>query len=108
MKVLGFEDKNLYRQAREGHLISNFKGNYIMNGRGDCGQNIPPKLEVEGRSFTPLRKNLPTRLEVEGKSSSSFKRDGDVQQAAQILHRSDSSSSPPLSVPPHLPSHPKK
>ena len=55
MKVLGFEDKNLHRQAREGHLISNFKGNYIMNGRGDWGQNLPPKLEVEGRSSTPFQ-----------------------------------------------------
>ena len=47
MKVVRHERKNLYRQAGEGQLICNFKGDTILNGRGDWGQNLPPKLIVE-------------------------------------------------------------
>ena len=46
MKILYFEDKNLWRQAREGMLIAEYSGDKILNGRGDWGQNLPPKLEV--------------------------------------------------------------
>ena len=50
MKVVKFEEKNVYRQAREGYLISNFTGDKLLNGRGDWGQNLPPpQLEVEGK-----------------------------------------------------------
>ena len=43
-----FEEKNLSRQALEGFLIANFKGDIILNGRGDWGQNLPPLLTIEG------------------------------------------------------------
>ena len=53
MKVVSHQEKNLYRQSLEGHLISTFKGDHLLNGRGDCGQNMPPTLEVERPSFHP-------------------------------------------------------
>ena len=53
MKILKFVDKNLYRQAEEGHRIQNFKGDKILNGRGDWGQNLPPRLEIEGKRAPP-------------------------------------------------------
>ena len=53
MKVLYFEEKNLSRQAREGQLIAEFSGDKILNGRGDWGQNLPPRLEVEGKRPPP-------------------------------------------------------
>ena len=37
MEITHIESKNLHRQAREGHLIMHFKGDYILNGRGDWG-----------------------------------------------------------------------
>ena len=53
MRIVKFEDKNVYRQAREGFLIANFSGGKLLNGRGDWGQNLPPRLEIEGKRPPP-------------------------------------------------------
>ena len=48
MKLVEFSPFPLQRQAKEGHLITNFKGDVLMNRKGDWGQNLPPRLIVEG------------------------------------------------------------
>ena len=53
MKVIGFQEKNVYRQAKEGCLIADFSGDKLLNSRGDWGQNLPPRLEVEGKRPPP-------------------------------------------------------
>ena len=57
MKINKFEHKNLHRQASEGQMITNSKADNLLNGRGDWGQNLPPKLVIEdsGRQI-PKRK----------------------------------------------------
>ena len=64
MKVLRFEEKNLHRQAYEGHLIQNFQGSKLFNGRGDWGQNLPPRLKVEGNG-PPKRKFMMSQTSTE-------------------------------------------
>ena len=46
-KVIKYHDRPLQRQAHEGFLIANFKGHKILNGRGDWGQNLPPRIMME-------------------------------------------------------------
>ena len=53
MSILKIEEKNVYRQAQEGVYITSFKGDCILNGRGDWGQNLPPKLEVDRKRQAP-------------------------------------------------------
>ena len=46
MKVRKVEERPLYRQVGEGIYIQNFRGDKILNSRGDWGQNLPPTLET--------------------------------------------------------------
>merc|ERR1711954_390134 len=48
MRVVAFTKFNLQRQALEAHHINMNAGNNVLNRRGEWGQNLPPKLVVEG------------------------------------------------------------
>ena len=37
----------LQRQVHEGHLISSFKGDEVLNRKGEWGENLPPKIIIE-------------------------------------------------------------
>ena len=47
MKVLSVQKSPLIRQSEEGLLINSFKGDVIMNRKGEWGNNLPPRLELE-------------------------------------------------------------
>ena len=47
MKVVRFHKSNLARQAHEGQEIADYKGDRIMNRKGEWGSNLPPVLTVE-------------------------------------------------------------
>ena len=47
MKVHSQHRSALQRQATEGYLIGSFKGDHLMNRRGEWGQNLPPVLTIE-------------------------------------------------------------
>ena len=47
MKVLNTHRSPMERQIKEGQLISSYKGDEILNQKGEWGQNLPPRLVVE-------------------------------------------------------------
>ena len=49
MEVVRLEPKPLHRKTLEGMKISEHKGGFLMNRRGEWGQNLPPKFGVLGR-----------------------------------------------------------
>ena len=58
MSCVKFTKGNLHRQSLEAHLISNTKNINFLNRKGEWGQNLPPKLEInsEGRRNGPKRR----------------------------------------------------
>ena len=48
MKHKSFHNKPLHRQCEEAHLIEMYKGTKITNRKGEWGQNLSPKLVIEG------------------------------------------------------------
>merc|ERR1711954_427636 len=64
MKVEGYYQQPLYRQTREGQLISDYQGGTLLNRRGEWGQNLPPKLEIvvdDRIQPTKSKKSIPKR-----------------------------------------------
>ena len=57
MKVKSVHDKPLHRQCEEAHLIENFSGQKIMNRKGEWGQNLPPRLTIEGEVQGQTKRN---------------------------------------------------
>ena len=57
MKVKSVHDKPLHRQCEEAHLIENFSGQKIMNRKGEWGQNLPPRLTIEGEGQVQTKRN---------------------------------------------------
>ena len=47
MTVKEVHDSPLMRQSTEGYQIANFKGDLLLNQKGEWGQNLPPKLVIE-------------------------------------------------------------
>ena len=56
LEVLKRFAKCLERQIFEGYRIRNYKGEKIMNRRGDWGQNLPPQFSIEREKEAPPRK----------------------------------------------------
>ena len=48
MKVLKSHKYPLGRQSWEGRLVEDFKGDLVLNQKGEWGCNLPPKLVIEG------------------------------------------------------------
>ena len=46
MEVTRTFDTPLQRQATEGYKISNYRGDIVVNRRGEWGCNMPPQLQV--------------------------------------------------------------
>ena len=46
----------LSRQAHEGYTIANFKGDILINRKGEWGSNMEPTLTLEDRGRTEDRK----------------------------------------------------
>ena len=46
MEVMKTFETPLQRQATEGYKISNYKGDIVVNRRGEWGCNVPPQLQV--------------------------------------------------------------
>ena len=58
MKVTRTHKSPMYRQITEGQMISKFKGDKVLNQKGEWGQNLPPKIVVEdGRQEDHLYTN---------------------------------------------------
>ena len=53
MRVVADHKTPLPRQVHEGQLIGDFKGQRIINRKGEWGENLPPKLIVEDWNETP-------------------------------------------------------
>ena len=47
MKVVKQHDRPLSRQIHEGQQIANYKGDIIINRKGEWGNNLPPTLIIE-------------------------------------------------------------
>ena len=71
MKIVGFYKRPLQRRTIEGLLIGEASEGTLMNRRGEWGQNLPPKLEIEdpellsaqnGKSAKTPRENQPNSL----------------------------------------------
>ena len=52
MKVIKTFKSPLQRQSCEGFLIANFKGDVLLNRKGEWGQNLPPKIVIEDQRDT--------------------------------------------------------
>ena len=50
MKVTKVHDSALQRQVEEGFSIGNYRGDTLLNRKGEWGNNLPPKLIVEDSS----------------------------------------------------------
>merc|ERR1711954_446786 len=48
MEVKSFHEQPLDRQVEEAELIGSFEGN-LLNRKREWGQNLPPKLSIEGK-----------------------------------------------------------
>ena len=58
MRVTRTHKSPMYRQITEGQMISKFKGDKVLNQKGEWGQNLPPKIVVEdGRQEDHLYTN---------------------------------------------------
>ena len=53
MKVTGYQLRPIERQCEEASRIETFKGHKLLNRRGEWGQNLPPKLTLEGNLDSP-------------------------------------------------------
>merc|ERR1711954_83580 len=70
MKILSSHRTPLSRQIEEGHRISSFKGEEILNRKGEWGENLPPKLVVEekgGKKDDGETKSPQSRPQEKGK-----------------------------------------
>ena len=47
MTIIKVHDSALQRQVAEGFAIGNFKGDTLLNRKGEWGNNLPPKLIIE-------------------------------------------------------------
>ena len=47
MTIIKVHDSALQRQVAEGFAIGNFKGDTLLNRKGEWGNNLPPKLVIE-------------------------------------------------------------
>ena len=58
MSVLKVFDTPLQRQANEGFQIANFKGDVLLNRKGEWGNNLPPKLVIDDSQETSGTSNI--------------------------------------------------
>ena len=79
MKVVSYHSRPLSRQIEEAHLIDNFRGHKIMNRKGEWGQNLPPKLTIEGTETSKQTKRKRARHLNPGEGEENH-------QAPQDLH----------------------
>ena len=49
MSVIRSHKYPLQRQSHEGRLIEDFKGQEVMNQKGEWGCNLPPKLQTDSQ-----------------------------------------------------------
>merc|ERR1711954_397929 len=56
MKIVKSHKYPLLRQMYEGRLVEDFRGDEILNQRGEWGCNLPPDIMVEGEAPNPKRK----------------------------------------------------
>ena len=68
MKSQGFPKGNLKRQALEAHKIFLNEGNNLLNRRGEWGQNLPPRLEVDDQRQTIPQARGPGRRKMARKA----------------------------------------
>ena len=47
MTIIKVHDSALQRQVAEGFAIGTFKGDTLLNRKGEWGNNLPPKLIIE-------------------------------------------------------------
>ena len=64
MEVLSYEKSNLLRQTREAAKIQMMEGLNLLNRRGEWGQNLPPKLQLEGEEDTKPGEKRKKRADV--------------------------------------------
>ena len=48
MKITSFQRSNIMRQATEASEIQKYPESQLMNRKGEWGQNLSPKLTIEG------------------------------------------------------------
>ena len=59
MRIVRAHPSPLYRQAHEGCLIANAPHEVVlMNGRGDWGQNLPPKIVIESECIAEQQRAI--------------------------------------------------
>ena len=59
MRIVRAHPSPLYRQAHEGCLIANAPHEVeLMNGRGDWGQNLPPKIVIESECIAEQQRAI--------------------------------------------------
>ena len=58
MKIMASHKTPLLRQATEGYNISTFKGNLILNSKGEWRGNLPPRMVVESPDRNEQNKAL--------------------------------------------------
>ena len=56
MKIVKSHKYPLLRQTYVGRLVEDFRGDEILNQRGEWGCNLPPSVMVEGEAPNPKRK----------------------------------------------------
>ena len=56
MQILEMHPSPLQRQSKEGFVIGNASPGTILNRKGEWGENLPPKLCVEGEEETEGKK----------------------------------------------------
>ena len=58
MEVISFPKTTLQRQAMEGHYIGLNEGQNLLNRRGEWGQNLPPKMIVQGQEQVQKKRQV--------------------------------------------------
>ena len=65
MSVIRCHKYPLQRQSHEGRLIEDFKGQEVMNQKGEWGCNLPPKLQTDSQ---PVSQNAKRVRQLEAKT----------------------------------------
>ena len=64
MKVTKTHKNPMYRQVTEGQMISKFKGDKVLNQKGEWGQNLPPKFSVESEGHNQVKTNTRSKTDA--------------------------------------------
>ena len=77
LKVEGVFKGNMQRQIKEGQMIGEYRGDMLLNRKGEWGQNLPPKFTMEDDDSFKRQEGRKRRQEDGCSNAKRQRRDGE-------------------------------